>query len=361
MGLTVAVAGLNFGELWVPLYQLHPDVDRVVLCDASAETLERVGTSTGIADRVQRLDEVFADPGIDAVHLLTPLHFHAEQTLAALHAGKHCAVAVTPALELDQLHQIVKVQQDTGLNYMMMETGAYSDAVVHLRAEIESGAFGNVTFGRGEHHQDMEGWPGYWVGLPPMWYSIHALAPLLAILGARPATVRALGSGRLPADREGVWGNPYPLETALYELEDCPVSIEITRSMFQTTRSPIESFSVWGDRHGFDSGRTNDEAALFYSWGPPGPGGRGRTVIPEPYSPPDLSWTVPEELRPTLALPQHYNGASPRLVHEFVRSIVEARRPALDAVVAAQWTAAGFAAHESALHGGAVVEVPSFT
>lgn len=41
-----------------------------------------------------------------------------------------------------------------------------------------------------------------------------------------------------------------------------------------------------------------------------------------------------------MTLPQYYNGASPRLVHEFISSIVEARRPALDAVVAAQWTAA---------------------
>ncbi len=33
---------------------------------------------------------------------------------------------------------------------------------------------------------------------------------------------------------------------------------------------------------------------------------------------------------------------------------------AIDAVVAAQWTAAGLAAHESAMSGGAVVEIPSF-
>jgi hypothetical protein len=191
MGLTIAVAGLNFGQWWVPLYQLHPDVDRVVLCDASAETLQRVGTSTGIADRVQRLDDVLADPRIDAVHLLTPLDLPAEQTMAALRAG------------------------------------------------IESGSFADVTFGRGEHHQDIEGWPGYWVGLPPMWYSIHALAALLAILGVRPATVRALGSGRLQADRAAKCSNPYPLETALYEREDSSVSVEITRSMFQTTPSRI--------------------------------------------------------------------------------------------------------------------------
>lgn len=358
--LTVAVVGLNFGELWVPLYQLHPDVGRVVLCDASPEALDRVAASTGVTDRHVSLEDVLADPAIDAVHLLTPLHLHAEQALATLRAGKHCAVAVTPALEAAQLGRLVAAQRETGLTYMMMETGACTDAVLHLRELIAVGSFGDVVFGRGEHHQDMEGWPGYWSGLPPMWYSIHALAPLLAVLGTRPVTVRALGSGRLPADRAATWGNPYPMETALYELADSPVSIEVTRSMFQTTRSPVESFSLWGERHGLDWGRTTGESPLFYSWGEPGPGGRGRSVVAEPYTPPDLSHTVPAPLRPTLGLPQYYQGSSPRLVHEFVRSIVEARTPALDAVVAAQWTAAGFAAHESAMNGGVVVEVPAF-
>jgi hypothetical protein len=43
----------------------------------------------------------------------------------------------------------------------------------------------------------------------------------------------------------------------------------------------------------------------------------------------------------------------PHLVHEFVRSIVEGRPPAIGAV-----TAAGICAHESAMQGGRVVEVP---
>jgi len=47
-------------------------------------------------------------------------------------------------------------------------------------------------------------------------------------------------------------------------------------------------------------------------------------------------------------------------VHEFVRSIVEARSPRIDAITAANWTAAGIAAHQSALSGGQEVEVPSF-
>ena len=52
-----------------------------------------------------------------------------------------------------------------------------------------------------------------------------------------------------------------------------------------------------------------------------------------------------------------HHGSHPHLVHEFVRSILEGRKPAIDAVTAANWTAAGICAHESALRGGAEVEI----
>ena len=45
---------------------------------------------------------------------------------------------------------------------------------------------------------------------------------------------------------------------------------------------------------------------------------------------------------------------------EFVRSIVEQRRPAIDAVTAGNWTAAGICAHESAMHSGQEVIIPAF-
>jgi hypothetical protein len=39
---------------------------------------------------------------------------------------------------------------------------------------------------------------------------------------------------------------------------------------------------------------------------------------------------------------------------------VEGRRPRIDAVTAANWTAAGICAHESAMRHGAAVDIPSF-
>lgn len=55
-----------------------------------------------------------------------------------------------------------------------------------------------------------------------------------------------------------------------------------------------------------------------------------------------------------------HGGSHPHLVHEFGRSIVEERAPAIDEIKAADWTAPGICAHQSALQDGAPVAVPTF-
>ncbi len=47
-------------------------------------------------------------------------------------------------------------------------------------------------------------------------------------------------------------------------------------------------------------------------------------------------------------------------VDEFVLSIVNGRKPRIDAVTAADWTAPGICAHQSAMKGGEAVSIPSF-
>jgi len=44
-----------------------------------------------IAQMNQIIDDLLKDPAIDAVHINSPIHLHAEQSLAALRAGKHVA------------------------------------------------------------------------------------------------------------------------------------------------------------------------------------------------------------------------------------------------------------------------------
>ena len=55
-----------------------------------------------------------------------------------------------------------------------------------------------------------------------------------------------------------------------------------------------------------------------------------------------------------------HGGSHPHLVQEFVAAIVEGRRSAVDADVAANYTCAGICAHESAMNGGKRVSIPDF-
>ena len=55
-----------------------------------------------------------------------------------------------------------------------------------------------------------------------------------------------------------------------------------------------------------------------------------------------------------------HGGSHPHMIHEFVRAIIEDRKPVVDDIVGAYWTGTGICAHQSAMEGGTVVKVPEF-
>ena len=56
-----------------------------------------------------------------------------------------------------------------------------------------------------------------------------------------------------------------------------------------------------------------------------------------------------------------HGGSHPHMTNEFIMSIVEDREPFPNARQAANWTAVGILAHESALRGGEMIKLPEFT
>lgn len=369
--IRVALVGLGFGAEFVPIYRDHPDVAEVAICDPVPDRLEEVGARFGLARRFTSLEAVLA-ADFDAVHLVTPIPQHAQQTLAVLQSGKHCACTVPMALSLGELADIVAAQKRSGRNYMMMETAVYSREFMFVEQLMREGRFGTVSFARGSHLQDMEGWPDYWDGLPPNWYMTHAISPALKLLQARAVKVHCLGSGQLSADRAARYGNPYPVETALFQLEGCNVAVEVTRTLFQTIRPYTESFAIYGDALGFEWAQLEDEPPYLFSIGARnGKGGRAieatRAEVPDRADllPPEIAGFTRQSVYSHgdhLSIVQGggHGGSHPHLVHEFVRSIVERRAPAIDASTAANWTAAGLCAHASALKQGEAVSIPAF-
>jgi predicted dehydrogenase len=274
-------------------------------------------------------------------------------------------------MSLDELDALVDAEHRSGRNFMMMEAAVFTREFLYVRDLVGRGALGRIQFLRGAHYSDYELWPS-WKWSPPMHYATHAVGPLLAIAGTRVRRVCCLGSGQMPRRLQGSTKNPFPVETAILELEGSRVAAEVTRSIFRTVREPQESFSVYGDRASFEWQQLySDDPVLFrMEHASAGEGARFPVVSSARVHPADRSDLLPESIRFTLPEvigeryrsfhPDAFGGALCHLVHEFVRSIVEGRPAAVSAAVAADWTAAGICAHESALQHGFPVEVPGF-
>jgi predicted dehydrogenase len=373
--LHVGVVGLHFGAAFLPIYQHHPAVRVVSIADADPARLARVGDQFGVSRRHAGLDGLLADPDVDAIHLLTPVSFHASQAVAVLRAGKHCACAVPMAVTLDDLRAIITAQEASGAQYMMMETTVFSREYFYVRGLLDAGQLGDLTFYRGFHLQDLDGFPSYWRAYPPMHYVTHALSPALALTGSTVSSVQCLGSGQLTAERLGDYDNPFPLEAGLFRLRDHDVTADIVMSFFQTARAYTEGFSVYGSRISVEWPEAEGGPLQVHEFGAIPAGGRGRSVSVRDVEAPDRADLLPPEIagftRPTRITPQPglapvdvgagHGGSHPHLVHEWLTSIQSGRPPLVDARTAAAWTAPGICAHASALAGGQLAEVPDFT
>lgn len=373
--LHVALIGLGFGSCFAEIYLRHPDVGQLTICDVNPARLAAHGEKHPAALLANTLEEVLADATIDAVHLNSGIPDHAWQSIAILQAGKHCACTVPMATSLDEIRAVIAAQRRSGKNYMMMETQLFAREFLFACELREKGTFGNLQLLRGAHYQDMENWPAYWQGLPPMWYATHAVAPCLAFAQTRALNVRCLGSGTMREELKARYNNPFPIETALFQLERAePLTMEITRALFHSARGYEESFNIYGENATLEAAQIHNEAPVLFRLSALGELSGPRRSHAERVYVPDYAGRLPAEIRdftgavaldargehPSVMHGGGHGGSHPHLIHEFVRSIIENRKPAIDEIKAATYCAPGLCAHESALRGGETVEIPNF-
>lgn len=374
--LNIALVGLAFGGNFLPIYLDHPDVGSVGVFDTDPGVLRAMKTRYPDIKVYDHFEEILADQNVDAVHLVTPIPCHADQTVSVLESGKHCACTVPMATSLEDLHRIIEAKRKSGKTYMMMETTLYTYQFFYAQEMQKNGAFGRIQFLRGDHYQDMVNWPEYWKGLPPMWYGTHAIAPMVALSGSRIKRVRALGSGTMDDELRKQYNNPYPVECAIFEFAN-GMKGEATRSLFETARCYREGFFVYGSKACFEWGLRDGDDPYVTIGTAPKAGVRGTDSIVKQTEMPNYHAYLPEKIQkytiaedafdpqnPQASLKKGFggghHGSHPHLVHEFVRSILEDRAPRIDEHLAANITAAGICAHTSALSEGEAVMIPEF-
>lgn len=373
--IRVAIIGLGFGAEFIPIYQNYPGAEMYAICRRDQKGLDECGDRYRIKTRYTDYREMLKDRAIDAVHINSPIPDHAWMSIEALQAGKHVACTVPMGTSVDECRQIVEAQRKSGKVYMMMETVVYSREYLFVKELYDRGELGRLQFLRGSHQQDMDGWPDYWPGLPPMWYATHCVSPCLAILGKHAESVVCHGSGRIREELIGRYGSPFAVETATFTIKDSDVVAEVTRSLFDTARQYRESFDAYGSKKSFEWQQVDGEEPVIHVKSTP------EHPVPEPEIPrrtqvPDYARLLPgpiqrfttkgvyseDEGEQHLSFTQGggHGGSHPHLVHAFL-SAVRGERPALpDAETSANWTMVGLCAHESAMNGGKRVAIPTF-
>jgi predicted dehydrogenase len=368
--INIAIVGLGFGAEFIPIYQAHPNANLVAVCQRNRETLVAVADHFNVPKRYQDFDALLDDPDIHAVHINTPIPDHAEQSIKALRAGKHVACTVPMATSVEDCEQIVKLTQETGLKYMMMETVVYAREFLFVRDLYRRRELGHIQFLQASHQQDMDGWPGYWPGLPPMHYATHCVGPCLALTRASAETVSCFGSGRIRDEMIPCYGSPFAVESTHISFLNSDVAARIYRSLFDTARQYRESFDVFGSLKTFEWPLVEGEDPVIHTAKKP------EHEIPERVKVPDFAHLLPEPIQRfttkgvyDLEGSEHlsftqgggHGGSHPHLTHEFLSALIEDRDPFPNAVESANWTCTGILAHQSALRGGEVLRLPDFT
>ena len=378
----------SFAHNFIPLFKAHPLVREVVLCDLDQEKREAAAAAFGVTGTCPSLDAL-CQSDVDAIALFTQNWMHGPQAVQALRSGKHVSSAVPSALTLDQITELVNTVQATGRIYMVGETSYYYPCAIYCRERFRKGDFGRIVYGEGEYLHDFDHglydvfkWRGgeRWreiAGSPPMHYPTHSVSFIASVTGAHATHVSCMGYVDDHPDglfRKGVnrWDNEFSNETALFRMSDGSMARinefrrighpgECRMSLFGTEGSFEEHYgsSVWVCK---DRAVRDDLTGLLDCLGAPAGASTDSTAAAVGG---DAAFHGVSAVHPVSRLPREFaglhnghRGSHQFLVDDFVTACVSGSQPPNNVWMGARYLVPGLIAHESAVRGGELLEIP---
>jgi predicted dehydrogenase len=145
--VSVGVVGLGY---WGP--NLARNFDRLGetelrwICDASEEARERWAPQFPGARVTGDIDELLADPELDAVAIAAPVPFHADLAVKVLNARKHCFVEKPLAQSVADAERVVEAAEQAGKVLMVGHLLEYHPGVRKLKEVADSGTLGDIRY-----------------------------------------------------------------------------------------------------------------------------------------------------------------------------------------------------------------------
>jgi phthalate 4,5-cis-dihydrodiol dehydrogenase len=143
-GLRLGVAGLGRAfSVMLPTFIADPRVTLVAGTDLRSEARRQFAADFA-ARSYPTVEELCADPGVEAVYVATPHQHHVRHaTLAAQH-GKHLLIEKPMALTLDECRIIVDAARSSSVHVVVGHSHSFDAPIQRMRDLIASGDFGRV-------------------------------------------------------------------------------------------------------------------------------------------------------------------------------------------------------------------------
>ncbi len=143
----VGVVGLGYwGPNLARNFDRLPGARLVWICDGSEEARARVGAAFPEARACAALDEMLADPDVDAVAVATPVSSHATLAEEVLAAGKHCFVEKPLAQSVTEAERVVAAAGEAGRVLMVGHLLEYHPGLEKLKQYASSGELGDIHY-----------------------------------------------------------------------------------------------------------------------------------------------------------------------------------------------------------------------
>jgi len=134
-----------WGEVHAEIYSNHPYAALAAVCDRDSKRAEQVAQAYG-AERVYTdFRDLAADPGIDAVAVVTPDFAHRDPIVAAAEAGKHIITEKPLATTLEDAEAVAKAVRKAGITFMVDFHARWNPPLAIARQNIAEGKLGRIV------------------------------------------------------------------------------------------------------------------------------------------------------------------------------------------------------------------------
>ncbi len=365
--LRVGIVGGRFGATFQ--FHEHPDCIVTGVAELRPDRLQALSKTYGCDTKYESMEVMLRDAkDLDAVAIFTEAPNHVPHSIAALNAGKHVLCAVPAAMTLEECAQLVETVERTGLTFMMAETSYWQQSTISARKFYESGKFGNLIYCQSCYQHDgldslyvENGKPTWRHGFPPMHYPTHCTAHYIGVTGGRLTEVLCQGWGdEAPQLQGNPYSNPFWNESAMFKT-DSGLAFDV-RVWWKGAHRGAERAEWIGDQMSFYGHTANGQGPVIVRRGTQTEKDDGGFVrnLPNFENYQQTEWWKTEMLPEPLRHNSGHEGSHTFITHEFIDSVLNSRRPAVDVYEAVACTAPGIVAHQSALKGGTLLKIPDF-